>query len=224
MTRKQRKTPAEDPLRNEVARSTPDDAVIPGKISQNHSCPWCDGPVPAAGDFCDKCAGELSAELVTAPAAIGDLAAAEVKTWLGTPYHHQASVKGVGCDCLGLVRGVYRGIVGPEPARPPNYSPGWDEVAKQDVMLTAFRSYLVEVPDYGCLPETWNFLPGDVLIFRMKPGAVAKHCGIVTESGQFVHSHTGRGTVEIELSDWWRDRIVGLFTFPEPSATVRKVN
>lgn len=210
MTRKQRKTKAEDPRGNEVARSTPDEAVIPAKISQNHSSNE-DAIIAAEG---------IRPEDMP---AIGDLAAAEAKTWLGTPYHHQASVKGVGCDCLGLLRGVYRAIVGPEPARPPNYSPGWDEVAKQDVMLTAFRSYLAEVPDYGCLPETWNFLPGDVLIFRMKPGAVAKHCGIVTESGQFVHSHTGRGTVEIELSDWWRDRIVGLFTFPEPSASLRKV-
>ena len=29
--------------------------------------------------------------------------------WIGTPYRHQASLKGVGCDCLGLVRGVWRG-------------------------------------------------------------------------------------------------------------------
>ena len=28
--------------------------------------------------------------------------------WIGTPYRHQASQKGVGCDCLGLVRGVWR--------------------------------------------------------------------------------------------------------------------
>ena len=35
--------------------------------------------------------------------------------WLGTPYHDQASLHGVGCDCLGLVRGVWRGLYGPEP-------------------------------------------------------------------------------------------------------------
>lgn len=200
MTRKQRKTKAEDPRGNEVARSTADHAVIPAKIPQKRS----------------------KARLESPP-AIGDLATAEARQWVGTPYHHQASVKGAGCDCLGLVRGVYRAVVGPEPARAPNYSPGWDEVAKRDEMLNAFRSYLVEVPDFGCLPEHWNFLPGDVLIFRMRPGAVAKHCGIVTTGGRFVHSHTGRGTVEIELSDYWRAKIVGLFTFPEPSASMRKV-
>jgi len=29
----------------------------------------------------------------------------ETRDWIGTPYRHQASLKGVGCDCLGLVRG-----------------------------------------------------------------------------------------------------------------------
>jgi NlpC/P60 family putative phage cell wall peptidase len=37
---------------------------------------------------------------------------AAARDWLGTPYHDQASVKGVGCDCLGLVRGVWREVVG----------------------------------------------------------------------------------------------------------------
>ena len=31
------------------------------------------------------------------------------RSWLGTPYRHQGARKGVGCDCLGLVRGVWRG-------------------------------------------------------------------------------------------------------------------
>src|SRR5215207_7343246 len=32
---------------------------------------------------------------------------AAARGWIGTPYHHQASVKGVGCDCLGLIRGLW---------------------------------------------------------------------------------------------------------------------
>ncbi len=49
----------------------------------------------------------------------------ETLSWLGTPYRHQASLKGVGCDCLGLVRGVWRALVGPEPEPTPAYSPDW---------------------------------------------------------------------------------------------------
>jgi hypothetical protein len=48
----------------------------------------------------------------------------EARTWIGTPYRHQASVKGVGADCLGLVRGIWREVIGPEPAVVPPYSPG----------------------------------------------------------------------------------------------------
>ena len=33
-------------------------------------------------------------------------------SWIGTPYRHQASRKGVGCDCLGLVLGVWRELYG----------------------------------------------------------------------------------------------------------------
>jgi cell wall-associated NlpC family hydrolase len=34
------------------------------------------------------------------------------RTWLGTPYHHQASLRGAGADCLGLLRGVYAELYG----------------------------------------------------------------------------------------------------------------
>jgi cell wall-associated NlpC family hydrolase len=42
------------------------------------------------------------------------LVVAAAHRWLGTPYHDQASVRGVGCDCLGLARGAWREVVGPE--------------------------------------------------------------------------------------------------------------
>jgi NlpC/P60 family putative phage cell wall peptidase len=44
---------------------------------------------------------------------------AEARSWIGTPYRHQASLKGVGCDCLGLVRGVWRAVLGAEPEAVP---------------------------------------------------------------------------------------------------------
>lgn len=132
------------------------------------------------------------------------------RTWVGTPYHHQASLRGVGCDCLGLLRGIWRDVVGPEPERMPNYSPAWDEVSKRDDMATVFGKHLVAADDRLAAGD---FRPGDVLLFRMRPEAVAKHCGIVT-GDRFVHAHSGHGTVEIELTDWWRKRLVGLFMFP----------
>lgn len=39
----------------------------------------------------------------------------EARSWLGTPYQHQARVKGIGVDCAGLLIGVARalGLVAP---------------------------------------------------------------------------------------------------------------
>ncbi len=44
---------------------------------------------------------------------------ASARGWIGTPYVHQASTKGAGCDCLGLLRGVWREINGAEPESVP---------------------------------------------------------------------------------------------------------
>ena len=55
---------------------------------------------------------------------------AVARSWLGTPYHDQASLRGVGCDCLGLARGVWRQVVGPEPFLIPAYSRDWGRPAR----------------------------------------------------------------------------------------------
>ena len=58
-----------------------------------------------------------------------DAVIAAARGWLGTPYHDQASLRGVGCDCLGLARGVWREVVGDEPFPTPPYSRDWGLVA-----------------------------------------------------------------------------------------------
>jgi len=64
------------------------------------------------------------------------------RSWLGTPYRHQASVKGVGADCLGLVRGVWRDVVGGEMEAPPAYSADWAEVGGREMLLEAAERWL----------------------------------------------------------------------------------
>src|SRR5690606_25246620 len=49
------------------------------------------------------------------------------REWVGTPYRHQASAKGAGTDCLGLLRGVWREIYGAEPEPVPAYTADWSE-------------------------------------------------------------------------------------------------
>ncbi|MEM8772632.1 MAG: NlpC/P60 family protein [Pseudomonadota bacterium] len=131
--------------------------------------------------------------------------------WLGTPYVHQASAKGAGCDCLGLVRGVWRELYGGEPEAPPAYTPDWNErlwrgSGGPEALLDAARRHMIERKD--------GFEPGDILVFRVAADGPAKHCGIATAPDHFIHAYAGREVLEGWLSRWWRDRLVGVFTFP----------
>ena len=129
------------------------------------------------------------------------------RTWLGTPYRHQASRRGVGTDCLGLLRGVWREMIGEEPERAPPYTPDWAELSGRDTLLEAARSHLCEIPAGAAMP-------GDVLLFRMDLGVPAKHCAIITGSDRIIHAYWGRAVVETRLVPWWRRRIVAAFAFP----------
>ncbi|MCA8900291.1 MAG: C40 family peptidase [Hyphomonas sp.] len=132
---------------------------------------------------------------------------AAARSWIGTPYRHQASLKGAGCDCLGLVRGVWRDCVGPEPEAAPAYSPDWAETSGGDLLLAAARRHLVEIAPGAARG-------GDVLVFRMAAGVPAKHCGIATDEDGVVHAYWGRSVVETRLVPWWQRRIVAAFRFP----------
>jgi NlpC/P60 family putative phage cell wall peptidase len=127
--------------------------------------------------------------------------------WIGTPYRHQASLKGVGADCLGLVRGVWREVMGDEPEAPPAYQPGWAEEGGLEAMAEAARRHLTEVP-------YTEYLPGDVLLFRWRPHLPAKHAGIACGGGHMIHAQEGAAVTEIALSPWWLRHMAFAFRFP----------
>jgi len=134
------------------------------------------------------------------------------RSWIGTPYRHQASTRGAGADCFGLVRGVWRELIGGEPELVPAYSPDWSEPQGEERLWSAARRHLVEQPVASAGPE-----PGEVILFRMRSGAVAKHLGILSEKTgleTFIHAYTHHGVVESPLSAPWRRRIVARFKFP----------
>jgi NlpC/P60 family putative phage cell wall peptidase len=84
---------------------------------------------------------------------------AEALSWVGTPYRHQGSTKGVACDCLGLIRGAWRAVYGAEPERSGRYAPDWAEAGGEDLFLAAARRHCAEKPvTYAA--------PGDLLLFR----------------------------------------------------------
>ncbi|MGV1013714.1 MAG: NlpC/P60 family protein [Methyloceanibacter sp.] len=140
--------------------------------------------------------------------------------FIGTPYHHQASRKGVGCDCLGLIRGVWRELYGPEPESMPPYTRDWGNATGSETLLEVASRHLIG------LTEVSEARPGDVLVFRMRDRGVAKHAGIIVGDyraqvarsavahKKMVHAQEGLGVVEIELGAWWRRRAVAAFSFP----------
>lgn len=133
--------------------------------------------------------------------------AALARDWIGTPYRHQASLKGVGCDCLGLVRGVWRELGLEEPETVPPYASGWAEATGEEALAEAAQRHLLEIP---CT----EFTTGDLLLFRWRPHLPAKHAGIATSASSMVHAQDHARVAEIVLSGWWRRHLSHAFRFP----------
>jgi NlpC/P60 family putative phage cell wall peptidase len=147
----------------------------------------------------------------SSPDAAGAAIVARARAWIGTPYRHQSSCRGAGTDCLGLLRGLWRESIGPEPEAVPAYTADWSEPGRNEDLLAAAARHLVSV---GAAEAA----PGDVLVLRMREGGVAKHVGILARSeggdATIIHAYSGHGVVESPLTPAWGRRIAGVFRFP----------
>jgi NlpC/P60 family putative phage cell wall peptidase len=139
---------------------------------------------------------------------VAEIVVAETLSWLGTPYRHQGRRKGVGCDCIGLVLGVWRAIYGAAPERPGPYAPDWAEAGDAERLLEGARRHFAE-------KSIREMAAGDLLIFRWRPHLPAKHAGVLVEAGSFVHAYQGNAVSCSALVPQWRRRIAGVFAFPE---------
>ncbi len=141
-----------------------------------------------------------------------DVICAEALSWRGTPYVHAASLKGIGTDCLGLVRGIWRHLYGSEPQTIPAYSATWDAHGGGDLLVAALKRH------FQPRPVTAAQI-GDVLAFRMVPGAGVGHVAILTGQHdtrlRMLHAYWGRAAVESWVGPWWRQRWVAAFSFPD---------
>ncbi|HEY0301061.1 MAG TPA: hypothetical protein VGC36_07010 [Rhizomicrobium sp.] len=161
-------------------------------------------------------------EIDTSPPQHGEVAAAGgdvlaiARAWIGTPYVHQASVRGAGCDCLGLLRGVWREMRGAEPEDPPPYSPDWAEATGHETLYRALRRHLTEI-------EPGALAPGDIALFRMGRHGPAKHCGILGELvlpsdvpppprvATLIHARQNRRVAEEQFTQFWRGKLAHAF-------------
>lgn len=137
----------------------------------------------------------------------GQRIVAEARTWIGTPYIHQASIRQIGCDCLGLVRGVWRELVGDEPQATPAYSSTWAEAGGREQLRNAVHQYFDPI-------DNKLIKPGDLMLFRLRAKSPAKHLGIFTGNNRFIHAYDGASVVESAMSEFWFRRIDSSYRFP----------
>lgn len=131
---------------------------------------------------------------------------AAARVWLGTPYRHRASTLGAGCDCLGLLRGVWRDLHGPEPVPLPAYRAQWRH-ENDGALLGAAERFLLPVTDPAAA--------GQVVLFRLGGQRQPRHCGILVSSRRFIHAQEHLGVVEANLTPGWETRIAARYRFPD---------
>ena len=147
----------------------------------------------------------------TGETAVAGAVVAEVMGWVGTPYRHQGARKGVGCDCLGLLLGVWRALYGSAPEEPGPYAADWAEAGGADAFLAAARRHCRE-------RSPTELRPGHIVLFRWRSHLPAKHAGILVAPDRFVHAYEGSAVVVSTLVPQWRGRIAGVFSFPDHPA------
>lgn len=133
------------------------------------------------------------------------------RTWLGTPFHHQARVKGICCDCLGLVVGVV-GELGMKD-RNGQLLAGYDEVVYSKEPDGAYLTQKLT----DLLEETKEPQAGDLALFSVRDNP--QHLAIITdyEGGLgMVHAYApARKVVEHRLDDDWNSRLVKVFRWQQ---------
>jgi NlpC/P60 family putative phage cell wall peptidase len=127
------------------------------------------------------------------------------RLWLGTPYRHRASMQGAGCDCLGLLRGLWRAQYGAEPVALPAYRADW-RGGEDGALREAAERFLV--------PAEGPIAAGQVVLFRLGGMAEPRHCGIMISADRFIHAQEHLGVVEANLTAGWAKRVSARFWFP----------
>lgn len=126
----------------------------------------------------------------------------KAREYLGTPFHHQGRLKGIGIDCIGLLSCVAHelGIFTKDHT---NYSRHPDG----ESLINELSKHLDEIP-----PSKMNI--GDIIVFTIsKRTKYPQHIGFVTDYGM-IHTYQGSGkVVEHVLDDKWKRRICACFKF-----------
>lgn len=114
-------------------------------------------------------------------------------TWLGTPYHHRACVKGAGVDCAQIIKAVFLEVGLIEHFEEGDYPPDWMQHRSEE-------RYLSFVTDRADLVDTP--LPGDVALYKV--GRCFAHGAIVVDWPLIIHaSNRDREVVLADGTQGW---------------------
>lgn len=125
---------------------------------------------------------------------------AEARSWIGTPYHHAANLKGVGVDCVFLLIETFKTVGFLEPGFDPRpYPKDWylhrgDELFMEGLFKYARRLKRDERPQ-----------PGDVALYRV--GRTASHGAIIVDDEHMIHAYAQSRRVEECELDMWAHRL-----------------
>jgi NlpC/P60 family putative phage cell wall peptidase len=130
----------------------------------------------------------------------------EAREWLGTPWKHQASLKGVGTDCIGLIRGVARaiGIADPFVTGEAIRYLGYGRRPDPTLLLEACDEYLDR--GRGAL--------GDIIVMRFE--TEPQHFALVSclRPRRMIHAYAqARKVVENGMDALWLSRVVRTYAF-----------
>lgn len=113
------------------------------------------------------------------------------REWLGTPYHHQARIKGAGVDCALLLCEVYHAAGVVPFVDPTPYPQNWH-------IHRSGERYMGWVDKYAMVQTSQPQL-GDLLLFRF--GRAFSHAGIYVGDHRVVHSLADHGVIETSLAE-----------------------
>lgn len=140
------------------------------------------------------------------PAFERSLILSEAVRWLGTPYCHQASKRGAGADCLGLIVGIWNALSAHPITLPRQDQRSWADQAQGEPLLDGIRQALAET-DLNCAQ------PGDILALRWRRTWPVSHLAILMDDGTIIHAYEGGQVVRSQLAPWAK-HVVAAFTFP----------
>lgn len=133
----------------------------------------------------------------------------EARQWIGCRWEHQACLKGVACDCVGLVRGVHEQLTGDSFSGDYDYPATWHLFKREEKLYEECKKYMNEIP-------IEDIQPGDILLFAFRPRFPAHHLAILTDENTIIHSYMDVGrVVETSYNAEWKKMTRYAFRFKE---------